>query len=78
MMKILKGIPVANGIAIARPFVLENEGRSVPLRQTVSDADLEKEIKTFHEAIAQAEQTILKSRDRLEATLGKEIGRAHV
>jgi phosphotransferase system enzyme I (PtsI) len=73
-MKILKGISVASGIAIAKPFVLESEGRSVPLRQTVTEADLEKEIKSFHEAIEKAEENILKSRDKLEATLGKGHG----
>jgi len=73
-MKILKGIPVASGIAIAKPFVLETEGRSVPLRQTVTEADLEKEIAAFHKAIEKAEENILKSRDKLEATLGKGHG----
>jgi len=73
-MKILKGIPVASGIAIAMPFVLESEGRSVPLRQTVTGADLEKEIKSFYEAIEKARENILRSRDKLEATLGKGHG----
>jgi len=73
-MKILKGIPVATGIAIARPFVIESEGRAVPLRQTVTDAELEREIKSFHEALDKAEEGIRKSKERLETTLGKGHG----
>ncbi len=73
-MKILKGISVASGIAIARPFVLEAEGRAVPLRQTITDAELEREIKGFREALQKAGESIKLSRERLEATLGKGHG----
>jgi len=70
-MKILKGIPVAPGVAIAPAFPLEHEGRHCPLRQTVSPADLEREIRQFHAALAQTAAGIERTRERVAEKLGK-------
>ncbi len=71
MMKILKGIPVAPGVAIAPAFLLEHEGRHCPLRQTVSPADHEREVKQFHAALAVTAAGIQRTRERVAAKLGK-------
>ncbi len=69
-MQILKGIAVAPGVAIARPFVLEQEGRSTPLRQNVTPAEHELDVRQFREALAATESGIRKTKARLEGKLG--------
>src|SRR5689334_21706064 len=73
-MKILKGIPVAPGVAIARPFLLERSGNASPLRQNLSDAEVERDITTFRQAVEKTAEGIRKTRDRVEAKLGKGHG----
>jgi len=70
-MKILKGIPVAAGIAIAEPFILEREGRYCPLKQTVSEAEHEREVRLFKEAVVKTADGIGKARAGVEGKLGK-------
>lgn len=69
-MRLLRGIAVAPGIAIARPFVLERKGHFSPLRQTVSTAELDREIRRFGEAVEQTAEGIRKTRDRVAAKVG--------
>ncbi len=73
-MKVLKGIAVAPGVAIARPFLLEREGYFCPLRKTVSASELGREIRQFKEAIAKTADGVRKTRTRVQAKLGKGHG----
>ncbi len=73
-MRVLKGIPVSPGVSIARPFVLEREGRFCPLRRTLNDAELAREIKMLQEAVAKTEKGFQESRARLEERLGQGHG----
>jgi phosphotransferase system enzyme I (PtsI) len=69
-MKMLSGVSVAPGVAIARPFILEPEGAFCPLKQSLSEADAEKDVKRFEAAVKVTEENIAKSRDRVAARLG--------
>ena len=73
-MRVLKGIPVSPGVSIARPFVLEREGRFCPLRRTLNDAELAREVKMLQEAVAKTEKGFQESRARLEERLGQGHG----
>ena len=57
-MKILKGIPVAPGVAIARPFLLERSGNASPLRQNLSEAEVERDIVAFRDAVEKTAEGI--------------------
>lgn len=70
-MKVLKGIPVAPGVAIAEPFILEREGRYRPLKQTVTEAEHDREVRQFREAVARTAEAIKRTRSRVEGKLGK-------
>jgi phosphotransferase system enzyme I (PtsI) len=70
-MKILKGISVAPGVAIAEAFILEREGRYCPLMQTVSEAEHEREVRLFKEAVAKTAEGIARARAGVEGKLGK-------
>ena len=61
---------MAPGIAIARPFVMERKGHFSPLRQTVSELELEREIKAFHEAVEKTAEGVRRTRDRVAERLG--------
>jgi phosphotransferase system enzyme I (PtsI) len=70
-VKVLKGIPVAPGVAIAEPFILEREGRYRPLKQTVTEAEHDREVRQFREAVARTAEAIKRTRSRVEGKLGK-------
>ncbi len=74
MMRVLKGISVGPGVAIARPFLLEREGRYSPLRRSLSDAEVERDIKQFRVAVAKTARDIRRTRVHVEAKLGKGHG----
>ena len=73
-MKILKGIPVGPGVAIARPFLMERQGRFCPLRPVVSRQDLEREIKQFKDAVTKTADGMRRTKQRVQAKLGKGHG----
>jgi phosphotransferase system enzyme I (PtsI) len=73
-MQILKGIPVASGIAIARPFLLEREGLFCPMRRSLSDAEVERDVTAFKEAIARTAAGIRRTKEKLERRVGKGHG----
>ena len=73
-MQILKGISVGPGVAIAPPFLLEREGRYCPLRRTLTDAEVEREIRQFREALSRTEKDIRRTRAHVTAKLGKGHG----
>jgi len=69
-MRTLSGVAVAPGIAIARPFILEPEGALNPLKKSLSEAEVEKEVKLFEVAVKTTEENIAKSRDRVADRIG--------
>jgi len=73
-MQILKGIPVASGVAIAPPFLLERKGVFCPLRRTLSDAEVDRDVALFKEAIARTAVGIRRTKERLERRAGKGHG----
>jgi phosphotransferase system enzyme I (PtsI) len=73
-MQVLKGIPVASGVAIARPFLLEREGVYCPLRRSLSDAEVERDIKLFKEAVARTADGIRRTKEKLVRRVGKGHG----
>jgi len=73
-MQILKGIPVAAGVAIARPFLLEREGFACPLRRSLSEAEVDRDIKLFREAVEKTAEGIRRTKDKLIRRVGKGHG----
>ncbi len=69
-MRILEGIAVSPGLAIARPFVLEREGRFCPLKRSISDTELAREIRLFRDALVKTAGEFQRSRAKLEQNLG--------
>lgn len=70
-MEVIKGIPVAPGVVIARAFVLDEAVDRVPHRH-VAEADVATQLERLQAAIDAAGADIAKDRDQAAAKLGPE------
>ncbi len=73
-MQVLQGISVGPGVAIAKAFVLEREGHFCPIRRTLSETELEGEIRAFREAVSRTGQDFQRARERVDDKLGSGHG----
>jgi phosphotransferase system enzyme I (PtsI) len=70
-MEVIKGIPVAPGVAVGRAFVLEDLLERVPFHP-VAPADVPNELNRFASALQEAIRDLQADRDRAAAKLGPE------
>ena len=70
-METLKGIGVANGIAIGNALVILDE-EYVVSNETVEDSGVQAEIERFHGAVAMAKSEILAIKDQVKGKIGEE------
>jgi phosphotransferase system enzyme I (PtsI) len=70
-MEVIKGIPVAGGVVIARAFLFDEAVQRVP-RRVVGPAEVERQIERLHAAIEAAARDLQRDRDQAATKLGKE------
>ena len=71
VMEVIKGIPVAPGVAIGNALILEDIRHRVA-HHVVSSNDVAQELASLEEAHAQAQAGLQRDRDQAAATLGEE------
>ncbi len=70
-MEVIKGIPVAPGVAIGRALILEDIRHRVA-HHVVNEAEVPQELASLDEALEQARSGLQRDRDQAAATLGVE------
>ncbi|WP_241754884.1 phosphoenolpyruvate-protein phosphotransferase PtsI [Koleobacter methoxysyntrophicus] len=76
----MKGIAASPGIAIGHAYVLKEEEILINT-QNISESEVDKEIKTFEEAVLKSKQQLERIKTRTELEMGKdkaEIFKAHI
>lgn len=71
MMKKIKGIPTASGLAIGRAYLLYSEELSAPKRK-IQEKDLPKEVMRFEEALIKTRAEIIKIQTGISRDMGSE------